>query len=112
MSMRYGVFLLMFWRPSISTLFSYTTLFRSSFVRGVRRDVDDVRMRGDCSTDRVGHGPRVALLVLSARVAEGEDKEGNAGSEEHTSELPSRLDLVARLLLDKKKCAQPLQVMS
>src|SRR2546422_7824088 len=82
-------------RPPRSTLFPYTTLFRS---RGVvvwqvpldRRDVDGRRQI-------VHHGveQRLDALVL----------EGSAGerSEEHTSELQSRLHLVCRLLLEKKK---------
>src|SRR3712207_7933873 len=80
-------------RPPRSTLFPYTTLFRS------RRDDQVVR---------AGREPEVAVLV---------DAEGVAGhvpavdhvvrlarrSEEHTSELQSRQYLVCRLLLEKKK---------
>src|SRR2546422_4104256 len=68
-------------RPPRSTLFPYTTLFRSrSRVRRVRRAGGD---------QRVGCG----------RV----DRPGDGRSEEHTSELQSRLHLVCRLLLEKKK---------
>src|SRR3989442_9564730 len=66
-------------RPPRSTLFPYTTLFRSR--RGVGADVARLR------TDRV----RVRHQSVHAR------------SEEHTSELQSRPHLVCRLLLEKKK---------
>src|SRR5690349_23015647 len=65
-------------RPPRSTLFPYTTLFRS--VRAPRR------------TRRPPELARVRLLVHVL-----------ARSEEHTSELQSRRDLVCRLLLEKKK---------
>src|SRR6201994_5070403 len=69
-------FFLMIRRPPRSTLFPYTTLFRSS---GIRRR----RQRGRAAGGRIG--------PIDAR------------SEEHTSELQSRLHLVCRLLLEKKK---------
>src|SRR5437588_2556362 len=78
-------------RPPRSTLFPYTTLFRSRHlylvpakgaveVNGIRIDARD----GAAITD-------VAVLNVKAR------------SEEHTSELQSHSDLVCRLLLEKKK---------
>src|SRR3989449_3477326 len=88
-------------RPPRSTLFPYTTLFRS-----------------------LGVEPQVDARERAARVAEsivvvvvGDEREAHAGapalqeraavvrgrSEEHTSELQSRLHLVCRLLLEKKK---------
>src|SRR2546428_6921189 len=80
-------------RPPRSTLFPYTTLFRS----------EDV-----CAGRDLERHPRVLLneddghLLLSV---DGEDRTGNLAhrSEEHTSELQSRSDLVCRLLLEKKK---------
>src|SRR5437867_8005525 len=66
-------------RPPRSTLFPYTTLFRSSVNR---------RARGQ---------PRVR------RSAPRGPPDGAARSEEHTSELQSPYDLVCRLLLEKKK---------
>src|SRR2546422_1153915 len=81
-------------RPPRSTLFPYTTLFRS----GVRD--------GD---DRV---PIAACGQRGGATRGGKDKPGAGGvaradrhprSEEHTSELQSRLHLVCRLLLEKKK---------
>src|SRR2546421_8342689 len=76
-------------RPPRSTLFPYTTLFRSA-ARRVRQ---------------IGHGPSLGVwpsvsstgprvTAVSVRVTR---------SEEHTSELQSRSDLVCRLLLEKKK---------
>src|SRR2546422_6385903 len=77
-------------RPPRSTLFPYTTLFRSRCVvsaRGPRRRRGVLRVRRSASPACAGSGGR----VLGAR------------SEEHTSELQSRLHLVCRLLLEKKK---------
>src|SRR3712207_7322554 len=78
-------------RPPRSTLFPYTTLFRSreADVPGQRRPLPQ-----DDGADLVRHGPE--------RVA-GLDR-----SEEHTSELQSRQYLVCRLLLEKKKQQIPL----
>src|SRR2546430_9130063 len=80
-------------RPPRSTLFPYTTLFRS-----------DLILDGDHLFDR-----RVALLQrgierrrLSAPRGPG-DQDHSVRSEEHTSELQSQSNLVCRLLLEKKK---------
>src|SRR3712207_8921907 len=86
-------------RPPRSTLFPYTTLFRSALpvrgdvagvadrqavdVRGVAEDVDDLERGG--------------LLPLDPVLVDAVDR-----SEEHTSELQSRQYLVCRLLLEKK----------
>src|SRR2546422_2185734 len=80
-------------RPPRSTLFPYTTLFRSSrrAHRGARAD------RGGAAASR-GGGP-AARSALRSR----EPPAGSGRSEEHTSELQSRLHLVCRLLLEKKK---------
>src|SRR3712207_8131584 len=91
---------LMIRRPPRSTLFPYTTLFRSRWRR-----------------DRLGHGERAqglrlrqGLHRLRGIVVRGPCGEGPQGaaaraqrSEEHTSELQSRQYLVCRLLLEKKK---------
>src|SRR3989454_2371254 len=76
-------FFLMIRRPPRSTLFPYTTLFRSR--------VRDGRVRR-ATGDRASRGP---ALVLELRLG--------ARSEEHTSELQSPCNLVCRLLLEKKK---------
>src|SRR2546422_1477699 len=77
-------------RPPRSTLFPYTTLFRSHRVH--RHPVAKVHL-----------GPRV---IVEAAV-HGHESRGGARSEEHTSELQSRLHLVCRLLLEKKKKRPP-----
>src|SRR3712207_7842668 len=90
-------------RPPRSTLFPYTTLFRS-LLRGRRAGLADV-----VAADR----NRVPVRHLGGAVGEGVRDEaerrrgrvdvGAARSEEHTSELQSRQYLVCRLLLEKKK---------
>src|SRR5204862_7008400 len=81
----FSFFFIMLRRPPISTLFPYTTLFRSP-----RHDLHPGRLP--------------VLLALRApscaMVARGDRR---IRSEEHTSELQSRRDLVCRLLLEKKK---------
>src|SRR3712207_7000771 len=90
-------------RPPRSTLFPYTTLFRSVQLGtgglGGQDDLGHRRRRldghGDCSAVRVGAG-------IEGR--RGRRRRGVAcRSEEHTSELQSRQYLVCRLLLEKKK---------
>src|SRR5687768_17778960 len=76
-------------RPPRSTLFPYTTLFRSRIAR--RR----VLRHGAA---RAGAARRLARAGLRLGPAQRD-----ARSEEHTSELQSRLHLVCRLLLEKKK---------
>src|SRR5690349_23327874 len=88
-------------RPPRSTLFPYTTLFRSRRARrgqlggGLDVDVADARMARERHVRR-DHGDVGA--APGRRFGERE-----ARSEEHTSELQSRRDLVCRLLLEKKK---------
>src|SRR3712207_8277775 len=78
----YFFFFLMIRRPPRSTLFPYTTLFRSRV-----------------SVGALGVITEVTLRCVRAYVLRGVD----ARSEEHTSELQSRQYLVCRLLLEKKK---------
>src|SRR5947207_6196678 len=83
-------------RPPRSTLFPYTTLFRSWHAFDFRRLARN--------RNRVFAGQRNTRRVGSAR--RHSDFKGNPGrsrSEEHTSELQSHSDLVCRLLLEKKK---------
>src|SRR3712207_7941663 len=93
-------------RPPRSTLFPYTTLFRSA---PEKSDVED----------RVGQryqidlGPRRVQVTVADELPpdhrrehadrEGVQQDADARSEEHTSELQSRQYLVCRLLLEKKK---------
>src|SRR2546427_5546675 len=78
-------------RPPRSTLFPYTTLFRSLGAGVLRARPREIECAGD--------GRRQALEVVLNDVV------GGAGlrSEEHTSELQSQSNLVCRLLLEKKK---------
>src|SRR2546422_1324280 len=78
-------FFLMIRRPPRSTLFPYTTLFRS--LPEVKKDDVKVTVQDD------------VLTISGERMFEKEEKR----SEEHTCELQSRLHLVCRLLLEKKK---------
>src|SRR2546427_8641576 len=96
-------------RPPRSTLFPYTTLFRSPgcHLQGLRRI--EVRVaRHDGAAPFAG--PALADLarqvvggIFAGPVALGDLLEGRARSEEHTSELQSQSNLVCRLLLEKKK---------
>src|SRR3712207_7129664 len=96
-------------RPPRSTLFPYTTLFRSGRLqevgdREVRVVVDDPRGR----EHRGGPGRPVQRALQAGRPVPvgpaGEaERELRVRSEEHTSELQSRQYLVCRLLLEKKK---------
>src|SRR3712207_7847795 len=84
-------------RPPRSTLFPYTTLFRS---RGARR-AHDRRADGGCGVN--GLVRRVGLSLLGPVLAVVVALAISARSEEHTSEIQSRQYLVCRLLLEKKK---------
>src|SRR2546426_6736182 len=81
-------------RPPRSTLFPYTTLFRSL----VAQQEFILRPGEIRHYDRSG-GPKVATLGLAAAFRTPEKNR----SEEHTSELQSPCNLVCRLLLEKKK---------
>src|SRR2546425_4684772 len=88
-------------RPPRSTLFPYTTLFRS------------IPQRGECvlthfAAEDLKVQPGETLVVAATRTREGQIESGTlelkvVRSEEHTSELQSLAYLVCRLLLEKKK---------
>src|SRR2546421_2733376 len=86
-------------RPPRSTLFPYTTLFRSLPIRHAERSV---RRRG-ADLPRARVLPVVQRGRPAARGAARDRGHRELRSEEHTSELQSRSDLVCRLLLEKKK---------
>src|SRR3712207_7261032 len=88
-------FFLMIRRPPRSTLFPYTTLFRS-----ILRCIPVAPM-GPCPDT----ASTVRGVISSSRLRRGRPKRvrGGGRSEEHTSELQSRQYLVCRLLLEKKK---------
>src|SRR2546422_1110656 len=84
-------------RPPRSTLFPYTTLFRSPFA-SVKRDV---------SATISSRSPLAKSMTSTSDAAVFRKLDGlGTRSEEHTSELQSRLHLVCRLLLEKKKNIQ------
>src|SRR3712207_8787989 len=89
-------------RPPRSTLFPYTTLFRSHADVGVAVDLAVLDLpRGAFEEVEPGVGAVVDAATLDERGGLG------ARSEEHTSELQSRQYLVCRLLLEKKKEDEP-----
>src|SRR5947209_14191949 len=88
--------------PPTSTLFPYTTLFRSALVaeQGVSlvEEVGDEQVRPAVAAQVAGFGAHAAHRIAAAR-----GRDPVVRSEEHTSELQSRQYLVCRLLLEKKK---------
>src|SRR2546430_8625794 len=76
-------------RPPRSTLFPYTTLFRSG--------------HGQKVGPAAALGPEQLALTCAEAVLLVHDREAEVRSEEHTSELQSQSNLVCRLLLEKKK---------
>src|SRR2546422_8532758 len=84
-------------RPPRSTLFPYTTLFRSPLAPMG----DAESLRSLVKRDKKHSGLYQVLLDVRNAAA------GILRSEEHTSELQSRLHLVCRLLLEKKKTQKP-----
>src|SRR5438132_10418769 len=81
-------------RPPRSTLFPYTTLFRSTSLA--------VKRRAAMKASPVSPNRRVAVASASEN-SESVARRRATRSEEHTSELQSHSDLVCRLLLEKKK---------
>src|SRR2546422_7135759 len=93
-------FFLMIRRPPRSTLFPYTTLFRSKLRPEWASEPNDDDNAKSC----------MMKIVMTGSAEDGPEwqqhirnKDKRRRSEEHTSELQSRLHLVCRLLLEKKK---------
>src|SRR5256885_7907792 len=89
-------------RPPRSTLFPYTTLFRSRDEPGRAEKGDDLRrdhehVRHAFMRDRIDDRLRIEVMVKDEGRSQHEGR-----SEEHTSELQSPCNLVCRLLLEKK----------
>src|SRR2546426_6715675 len=87
-------------RPPRSTLFPYTTLFRSLAAGAVRVEALSVRRSRADRRERRGRGRMTAATEAMAMPAVPAPR---VRSEEHTSELQSPCNLVCRLLLEKKK---------
>src|SRR2546422_6323728 len=87
-------------RPPRSTLFPYTTLFRSTFL--FKYQAPSAHTRRKLS----GSGASSGLRRM------GGPRASSPRSEEHTSELQSRLHLVCRLLLEKKKKDKRVQALA
>src|SRR2546422_3275683 len=89
-------------RPPRSTLFPYTTLFRSR-LQALHHAQHVAGEMLEMQRALVVVGVAVAARVPGGGYGDSDDYEGPLRSEEHTSELQSRLHLVCRLLLEKKK---------
>src|SRR5690606_40190783 len=100
---RVSFFISLIRRPPRSTLFPYTTLFRS-LDQAVELRVQRHR-QGHAGPHRHHQGPphQVLRLQRSLRDRRARLRRQHLRSEEHTSELQSRENLVCRLLLEKKK---------
>src|SRR5699024_11550325 len=92
--------------PPTATLSPYTTLFRSNTL------IRSTMILSTSDTPETAASPTFATIMLSAiptstdkscSITSGISKAVRSRSEEHTSELQSRFDLVCRLLLEKKK---------
>src|SRR2546421_6935490 len=90
-------------RPPRSTLFPYTTLFRSALVEytvgtgsALASERRDAPLEAEVDADWLRQ-------LLSNLLSNAREHSTKGRSEEHTSELQSRSDLVCRLLLEKKK---------
>src|SRR5438874_7305338 len=98
-------------RPPRSTLFPYTTLFRSKRCKPCKQAKNN-RLAAISAAQSAGIKQKIEVTVTCARCSEQTTvpfypSQGRPvyceRSEEHTSELQSRRDLVCRLLLEKKK---------
>src|SRR5204862_2083692 len=92
--------------PPTSTLFPYTTLFRSHRGQALLAEhpVTHPLLRDPVGVEHDGvAGLQVHHLIGQLGVGEHAEERAGLRSEEHTSELQSRRDLVCRLLLEKKK---------
>src|SRR5256885_9203949 len=89
-------------RPPRSTLFPYTTLFRSGIVKSVVSPVPPASIKSgeEVTYQLVVKNHSASTTVTNVRVR---DSLQSLRSEEHTSELQSPCNLVCRLLLEKKK---------
>src|SRR5207249_7396556 len=94
-------------RPPRSSLFPYTTLFRSGKLAAAFDNADAVTRRAICGALAGFRSAEIIAVPVLIRGLQDQDESvrirSAIRSEEHTSELQSRFDLVCRLLLEKKK---------
>src|SRR5689334_24452269 len=92
-------------RPPRSTLFPYTTLFRSEgqAIKRRRQHAEDEHARIADEEQRLEMTRRTIQTELGEQATRLDQREQTLRSEEHTSELQSQFHLVCRLLLEKKK---------
>src|SRR5256885_2876835 len=88
-------------RPPRSTLFPYTTLFRSTRAVVLRRNIE-LQALAETRPPKA-HEVRPGIFYFDLGRIKDEDFQAMLRSEEHTSELQSPCNLVCRLLLEKKK---------
>src|SRR5256885_10985043 len=93
-------FFLMIRRPPRSTLFPYTTLFRSLVDAAIAKHTT---LTGVLAGGKGTPGVRKVLDSVAVGLTNLKGPLGDERSEEHTSELQSPCNLVCRLLLEKKK---------
>src|SRR2546430_3997595 len=99
-------FFLMIRRPPRSTLFPYTTLFRSGVIGKVAMASATLSCIGRFSAIVVAYSQSSGRIsVQEVRMSPNQTLRNDSRSEEHTSELQSQSNLVCRLLLEKKKSA-------
>src|SRR5256886_10725197 len=93
-------------RPPRSTLFPYTTLFRS---RVAQPDAVGAGIMLHLGARSIGHAIAAARLLFAQAHLAQQTRQGRVGnrSEEHTSELQSQSNIACRLLLEKKKGTVP-----
>src|SRR3712207_8340928 len=98
-------------RPPRSTLFPYTTLFRSASPDSPGGQPPEVREAMELAAEQARRAGQIIKRLRDFVVhGESEKRPEDLRSEEHTSELQSRQYLVCRLLLEKKKKSTELQL--
>src|SRR5689334_24359450 len=90
-------------RPPRSTLFPYTTLFRSDVITGLQENIGRLDTEIQATSIKVQHLDELVAANKELEKDLEKKKERLPRSEEHTSELQSQFHLVCRLLLEKKK---------
>src|SRR3712207_8965972 len=89
-------------RPPRSTLFPYTTLFRSALAIAIHH-AHTAAILSSPATLHAGAAPVLVAVIVTPETLIAIHSSSPGRSEEHTSELQSRQYLVCRLLLEKKK---------